>query len=341
MSFAYTRARRDNVDCMISLAGPSGSGKTYSGMILAEALSGDLPFAMGDTEGKRGLHYADDFNFERFPLTPPYHPDKYAAFIKTVCDRGFPCALIDSGSHEWAGEGGILEMADRDGSKPPSNWIKPKAAHKRMMNAFISAGIHIIFCLRADEKIEIVDDPRRPGKKLINSLGFQPICEKSFMFEMTISLTLSPFAPGVVDLTMPHKLQDRFKPLFMPGTHISRAAGEGLAQWARGGELANPDQELWMRARKAANEGTDALRDFVETKITAEERSRLKPIGTELNNTAKKANEILASGLQRPTEPEPEPEQEAAEHARPDEDEIAAEADRRAAAEDTAPERLV
>ena len=56
--FQYTKAKRQNVKILIGLAGASQSGKTWTAMVLAQALSGELPFAMLDTERNRGLHYA-------------------------------------------------------------------------------------------------------------------------------------------------------------------------------------------------------------------------------------------------------------------------------------------
>ena len=102
--------------------------------------------------------------------------------------RGFPCIVIDSASHEWEGEGGILEMAAADNARPPANWIKPKRVHGRMVNRFLQAGCNLIFCLRAQEKLDLKETDDR-GKVLFKSAGWQPICEKRFMFEMTASFT--------------------------------------------------------------------------------------------------------------------------------------------------------
>lgn len=299
--FTYTKAYRENVNILIGLAGASGSGKTYSAMLLAQALGQGRPFRFGDTEGDRGLHYADQFDFEHVPIKPPFHPKQFLDFIRETVARGFRCAVIDSTSHEWAGEGGILDMAAADPAKSPSNWIKPKAEHKKFVNGFLAAGINIIFCLRAHEKIRMEKDPNNPRRQVVIPMGWQPVAEKEFMYEMTISMTMDPKQPGIVNPELVHKCADQFKPLFMPGNYISAESGSGLAAWARGGEIVFADRELWMRAREAANRGTIGLRDL-RYSLSEDEAARLRPIGQELNRTARMADQNMLADIEKPSE---------------------------------------
>ena len=101
----YKRAVRENTNVLVALAGASGSGKTYSAMQLATGICGDAPFAMVDTEARRGLHYADQFDFEHVELGPAFTPGRYLDSIQQLATRGFKAIIIDSGSHEWEGEG--------------------------------------------------------------------------------------------------------------------------------------------------------------------------------------------------------------------------------------------
>ena len=84
-------------------------------------------------------------------------------------------------SHEWEGEGGILEMAAARQEQAAGNWIKPKGAHGRMVNRFSASGnVHLDFLpsrSREARRISGLDDR---GKVLIKSAGWQPICEKRF-----------------------------------------------------------------------------------------------------------------------------------------------------------------
>ena len=291
MSFTYTRAKRENINVTVGLAGASQSGKTYSAMMLAQALAGDRPFAMKDTECRRGLHYADSFDYEHHSLESPFTPDKYLAKTRELAAKGFRCILTDSMSHEWAGVGGILEMADKSTVKSPGNWAKPKAAHKRMMDGFLQTDAHLVMCFRAHEKIKIekawIDGKE---KTVVIPLGWSPVCEKSTMFEMTVSFTLHPDQPGVIDYSLPHKCPDILKPIFQDGMRVTREMGEALAEWARGEVAANPHEKLWGWLRNLANQGTVPLRDYIETEMSDTERPAMKLIRRELWSTAKAAD---------------------------------------------------
>ena len=151
----YRRAVRENTNVLIALAGASGSGKTYSAMQLATGICGDEPFAVVDTEARRALHYADQFDFEHVSLGPPFAPAGYLHAIQQLATRGFKAIIVDSGSHEWEGEGGVIEQADASNKKGPSNWIEPKRQHKKFVNGLLQCGTNLIVCLRAAEKIHI------------------------------------------------------------------------------------------------------------------------------------------------------------------------------------------
>ena len=292
MTLQYTKARRENTNLLIGVAGATGSGKTLSAMELATGICDGSPFKVLDSEARRALHYADQYDFEHADLTPPFHPDRYLEPILDAAKRGFRAVVVDSTSHEWEGEGGILDMADHDKAKPPSNWIRPKQAHKRFVNGVLQAGINIIFCMRAAEKIAVVDDPDRPGKKIVVQLGWQPICEKRFPYEMTCSFTLAPENPGVVNLGLPHKLQDQHRAAFPVGQHIGRAGGQLLGAWARGEAVETPDKALWDAARRAAAEGRAGLRSYAGS-LAEDDRAKLRPIREELNAAAREADDNL------------------------------------------------
>jgi len=289
MSFQYTKAVRKDTSLLIALAGASGSGKTYSAMELAAGICGDEPFKVIDTEASRALHYADSYNFEHEDMHPPFTPESYTKVVKEAEGRGFKAIVVDSMSHEFDGEGGIMDMADASNVKGPGAWLIPKQRHKKMMNKFLQCRTHLIFCLRADEKIDMSQRDDR-GKIIVTSQGWVPIQEKRFMFEMTASLTMNPLAPGIVDLSLPNKVQDQHRMAFLPGEHINRAAGEALAAWARGDEIEVPDKELWDKARKIAHEGMEQLKIYYNNVLSDEDKLKLKPIGKELNATAKRAD---------------------------------------------------
>lgn len=278
MSFHFRPAVRESAGILIALAGPSGSGKTMSAMRLASGLCGDKPFAVIDTEAGRATHYSDQFRFDHGDMKPPFRPARYLEAIVAAEEAGYGAVVIDSMSHEYEGEGGILEWADEIGRtvKSPGNWKEPKTAHKRMMNRLLQMRCHLIFCLRAEEKIKIDRHPDS-GKTVIIPLGWTPICEKRFMFEMTASFTLIAEQPGVPQYDLPHKLQAQHRAFFPDKQPITEDAGKRLAAWARGGaartgqDTAKP---LLQRAEDNAAHGIEAYKAFFSA-LTNDERKQL------------------------------------------------------------------
>ena len=263
MTFSFAPAVREQVSLLIALAGASGSGKTFSALRLAKGLAPTGKIAFIDTEARRGLHYAEEFQFMHADMRPPFRPARFIDGIRAAEDAGAEVVVIDSFSMEYDGEGGIMDWADElaaSGVKSPGNWKDPKLAHKKMMNALLQCRASLIFCLRADEKIEIV---RENGKTQVRPLGWMPICEKRFMFEMTASFTLTPDRPGIPHFDLPHKLQRQHRGFFSEDQPISEESGRLLAAWAAGGSPAPTNDKTaseWdIELGEAAKKGTKAL----------------------------------------------------------------------------------
>jgi hypothetical protein len=259
MTFTFRPATRENVGLLIGLSGGSGSGKTFSALRLARGIAGDSPFAVIDTEAGRAKHYADQFRFDHGDLTPPFTPDRYAEAIAAADAAKYPVIVVDSTSHEWAGEGGILDwqedelqrMAGDDWKKREAcrmaAWIKPKMAHKAMVQRLLQVRNHLILCFRAEPKIEMVrgDNGKmeiREMKSLTGLHGWMPICEKNLPYELTMSVLLMADKPGV---PQPIKLQEQHRHLLSLDQPITEHTGELLAAWARGVEPTTVDE--WKR----------------------------------------------------------------------------------------------
>ena len=260
MSFQFKPAVRENVNLLIGLAGGTGSGKTYTAMRLAAGIAGDKPFALIDTEAGRGNHYADQFKFDHGDLLPPFRPATYTEAIQAADAAGYPVIVVDSMSHVWSGDGGVLDWQEEEfqrmGGKETvkmASWIKPKVAHKHMVAKLLQVRAHLILCFRAEEKIEMVKG--EDGKmKIVKKQGptgldgWMPICEKSLPFELTTSFLLTADAPGI---GKPIKLQEQHRPLFPLDRPITEKSGRLIAKWAMGGSFEKP--AITPEALTAAN----------------------------------------------------------------------------------------
>lgn len=248
MTIQFKPATRSNVRLLIGLSGGTGSGKTFSAMRLASGLSDGKPFAVIDTENGRALHYADRFRFDHADIAAPFNPAKYLDAIRSASSAGYPVIVIDSMTHEWAGEGGILDMHEAELDRMAGNdwgkreackmaaWIKPKMQHKDMVASLLQMRSHIIMCFRAEEKIEMRKDGNNkmqivPKESLAGVNGWIPVCEKNLPFEMTLSLMFLAKNPGV---PVPIKLPEALAAGIKKDARIDESSGKFLGEWARG-----------------------------------------------------------------------------------------------------------
>lgn len=253
MSFTFKKAVREQTGLLIGLAGGTGSGKTFSALRLASGISGDRAFALIDTEAGRGLHYADQFNFDHGDLKPPFTPERYAEAILAADMAGYPAIVVDSCTHEWSGEGGVLEMQEDELDRMAGDdyakrervkmaaWIKPKMQHKKMVQRLLQVRAHLILCFRAEEKVEMIKDANGkmqivPKVSMTGINGWIPVCEKNLPFELTASFLLTADAPG---MPKPIKLQQQHKAMFPLDKPIDEESGRKVSTWASGGKVAS------------------------------------------------------------------------------------------------------
>jgi hypothetical protein len=252
--FEDVPAVRKAVPVLLGLFGPSGSGKTYTADRLAtgmERVTGKPTFFI-DTEANRALHYADLFKFRHVPFLAPFGPLDYLAAIEHCAKQGAGQIIVDSGSHVWEGQGGVLEMHEAELDRLAGNdyakrerikmlaWVKPKAELRRLINTLLQINCNFIFCFRAKEKLKLVK-----GKEPV-PLGYQPIVSDEFTYEMTMNLFLPPASNGVPAL-VPEEIGERamvkvpvqFREMLKAGAVLDENLGEALAKWARG-DVASP-----------------------------------------------------------------------------------------------------
>ena len=305
MSTMFTPATRTNVPLLLGFSGGTGSGKTFSAMRVAKGICGDKPFAVIDTESGRARHYADQFKFDHADIKAPFRPQTYLDAIVAAEQAGYPAVVVDSMSHVWAGEGGVLDWheealyrmaGDNYGKREACKfaaWIEPKREHKKMVQRLLQMRCHVILCFRAEPKIEIRKEDGKTkvvAKESLTGLdGWQPICDKMLPFELTASFLLMADKPGVV---RPIKLQEQHRPFVSLESPITEAVGASLAEWARGGAANQPQHQppalsftppegwdAWgneERGTYCATLGTDALKSWWAT-LSAADRKALKP----------------------------------------------------------------
>src|SRR5262245_12468087 len=303
MTFEFRPAARENVGLLIGLAGGTGSGKTFSAMRIASGIAGERPFAVIDTEAGRAKHYADRFKFDHGDLVPPFSPDRYAEAIVAADKAKYPVIVVDSASHEHAGDGGLLDMQERELRRMAGDdwkkreackmaaWVMPKASHKKMVSKLLQVRAHLILCFRAEEKIEMkqVNGEWKIGPKQSRTGkdGWIPICEKNLPFEMTCSFLLLADKPGVPN---PIKLEEQHRPLFPLDKPISEDTGKALAKWAAGGAPVDHAIETLRREAEEAAEGGTAVLEAMWRRLGKPQQIALKPYMDNIKSIAAAAD---------------------------------------------------
>lgn len=303
-------AKRKAIPLIISLAGTSGSGKTYSALLLAAGLAGkDGKVGFLDSETGRGSMYADDTDIiEALPenkyyideLNAPFSPMRYMEKINEFIKFGVNVLVIDSVTHEYDGQGGISDIAANNKLAGMPNWAMAKMQHKRFMNMLTQCPMHIVFCLRAQEKTKpesYIEEGTRKKKIRFIEFGLQPIQEKNFMYEMTLSMMLEHTAPGKPIITKcPKPLLNLFTG---DQAIITKEVGEKLKAWADGGVAVDIIlRNLKRDCREWALQGRKGLDEFF-LKLNVGDKKLLKEFSEkefqeEVNSLAEDCDKVRA-----------------------------------------------
>lgn len=196
----FEKATRAKSKARIALIGASGSGKTLSALYLAYGFTGDWSkIALIDTEHERGRFYADrkDLNTGAFlyaSLTAPYSVDRYIQYVteaaKAVGEDGV--VIVDSFSHAWNNEGGVLEYKSQIAQKQNKNdytaWDDAGKVQNKLVNTILSAPCHTILTMRTKMAYTMEENER--GKMQPVKLGLEPVQRQGTEYEFDICLLI-------------------------------------------------------------------------------------------------------------------------------------------------------
>jgi len=309
-TFKIEPAVRKRVPLWISANGPSGCGKTKSMLRMAagaqKIVGGKV--AVVDTENDRALHYADwyeqtyGYRFDHIHFDPPFGSLHYLAAILQAAKAGATVIVIDSGSHEHDGIGGLLEeheaeidrmqeeqvrrwgkASDREALSMAA-WKQPKMDRRRMINELMQLGVILFWGFRAKPK----QDMEAKGKD--RDKGFMPISGDDLLFEMTVSMMLPALSEGIPDWK-PEKKGERasvkkgpFKKLFERARQVDEEMGAAMATWALGSAV--PETSAAAKAGTATERAA-----IVKDLVTLREK-----LGWDLEKSRKWREEVFHEG---------------------------------------------
>jgi hypothetical protein len=187
---AFRKAVKTESKLRLGLIGPSGSGKTYTALTFGArfAREGNGRLAVIDTERGSASKYADLWDFDVLELES-FSPQRYIEGIAEAQKAGYSVLVIDSLSHAWSGKEGALEMVDAIAKRAQSAntftaWRDVTPLHNRMVDAILSAPMHVIVTLRA--KMEYVQEKDEKGRTAIRKVGLQPVQREGLEYEFDI-----------------------------------------------------------------------------------------------------------------------------------------------------------
>ncbi len=224
----FKKASRSQSFAKICITGPSGSGKTYSALLLAKGLGGET--GVIDSENNSASLYEDRFgswDYFTLPINPPYTVQKYIKAINVAIDEGIKVLIIDSLSHVWAAEGGLLqqkEALDSRGGNSYTNWSNITKMYEELKSKILHSPIHIICTLRS--KQEYVLEENKKGKQAPRKVGLAPIMRDGMEYEFTT----------VFDLSMDHQFmvsKDRTDLFDGVVARIDENTGKEIDDWLK------------------------------------------------------------------------------------------------------------
>lgn len=198
---AFQKVQRKSAKMRVALAGPSGAGKTLSALYLAYGVTKDWgKIALIDTEHGRGQFYGNRSDLEvgeylYQELTPPFTAERYIAIAKeaqqAVGTDGV--VIIDSFSHAWEGEGGVLDFKEsieqQAGKNSFTAWNDAGKKQNMLINSLLSLDCHVIVTMRT--KMAYTMEQNERGKTIPVKIGLAPVQRENTEYEFDLVLNIA------------------------------------------------------------------------------------------------------------------------------------------------------
>lgn len=271
------KATRRKAKLRLGISAPSGAGKTMGALYLALGIGGKI--GMIDTEHGSGELYSDLVDYDVISIAAPYTIKKYLEAIKAFEDAGYNTVIMDSISHAWAGDGGLLDKQGKiaEASKSGNSytaWRTVTPEHNAFIEAMLKSSCHIIATMRS--KTEYVQERGDNGKTTIRKVGLAPIQRDGMEYEFTVMLD--------IDLNhTAYATKDRTNTLDGQYFTLSPTVGRNLLKWLETGEDAPPsDVDVPQSDVDALCRGIEATQDMESaTAAWREADAQIRQTGSE------------------------------------------------------------
>ena len=182
------KAQRRRAKIRLSIQGPSGSGKTYSSLLVAKGLvNGWSDICVIDTENHSADLYSHLGAYNVLTLGKPFAPESYIDAIELCEKSGMKVIIIDSLSHEWEGEGGILDIHASMVGNSFTNWSKVTPRHNALVQRLLQSDCHVIATFRTKQDYVLSD---KNGKMVPEKVGLKSVTKDGMDYEFTVALDI-------------------------------------------------------------------------------------------------------------------------------------------------------
>ena len=304
-------ARKSRGFLKVAMIAVSHGGKTYSALQMARGIVEGL----GKTVARRGAGFegwrydahpegparvlvidteqsANDYDhlypFDVCEIAPPYTFPRYREAYDQGIAFKYDAIIVDSGSHLWSGEGGILQMVDAMGGDKRQAWAKANPSWEGFKTGIIlQTRAHLIVTFRATADIQVVN-----GKRV--KVGIDAVARKEIEFEFNAAFELEHGTHlASIEKDRTEVFKDR--PPFL----ISHETGRELIAWRMSGVEEGPRELSAVQTKKKPTAAPAPAGDTqgstsaapVGDKPTADQWARLGPLCRKAKTTLSKARE--------------------------------------------------
>lgn len=228
----FRSAERKKAKLRLALCGAAGAGKTMSALLIAKGLGDKI--AVIDTERGSSELYSDIADFDVCVLEPPFKVEKYIEAIDAANESKYDVIIIDSISHLWAGEGGLLDQHTAIASKTANSytaWSKITPLHNRFIDSMLQSPSHIIATMRSKTEY-VLEKNDKTGKTTIRKVGLAPVQRDTVTFEFTIVFDLDSDHMSVASKDRTAMFSNTY---FRPSEEIGRKIKKWLDLGVEGG----------------------------------------------------------------------------------------------------------
>lgn len=284
MSNLFVQAERTQARLRLAIEGPSGSGKSYTALRLAMRLAklrkeqgiGNGKVAVVDTEsGSLSKYFGDSnpdggtFDFDVIPQEfwrrDGYTVPRLIEVIKNAASNRYSVALIDSISHFWFAEGGLLDVVDKAAARSSSKntyfaWKEATPLHNQLITTILGSDIDVIACMRT--KTEYVIESGPGGKQTPRKIGMAPIQREGLEYEFDIVIDVDLEHNAIIGKTRCSALIG--KVYKFAGAELADTINEWLTTGTKIEFELEPSRAAKLKAIGATDDQINALRSIEE-----------------------------------------------------------------------------